>query len=252
MNIWQAIILGFVQGVTEFLPVSSSGHLVIFQKWLEIYSSPLTFDLFLHIVSIVVVIYYFRKSIKNIERSTVINLIIATIPLLIIGFIIRNSVNSIFESTLIAGFGLLMTGLFNFLAAKYFKSKDLSTTITSKDSFIIGLCQVIAIIPGISRSGSTLFGASLQKIDKAKAFEFSFLMAVLAILASSIGNIILLNNSDLLSPSFHWTIFLTGGLVCFFTSLASLNLLKLTLKKTKYHWFGWYCIILGVFTILLS
>lgn len=250
MNIWQSLILGFVQGVTEFLPVSSSGHLVIFQNWLDIYPTPLNYDLFLHMISVAVIIYYLRKIIIKLDISTLINLAISTIPILIVGFFIRNQVKNIFESSSIAGFGLLLTGLLNFVAAKYYQKQNLSKKITPKDALVIGLSQVVAIIPGVSRSGSTLFGASMRKIDKAKALEFSFLMAVLAILASNIANIFILDNSLDSSTIFHWTVYLAGGIVCFITSLASIKLLKLTLNKTKYHWFGWYCILLGFLTIL--
>ncbi|KUK79690.1 MAG: UDP-diphosphatase [Microgenomates bacterium 39_7] len=252
MNIWQAMILGFTQGITELLPISSSGHLVILQNWLQIYPTPIIFDLYLHLISIVVIVYYFRHTLLSIDRDLIIKLSIATVPLVLLGFLLRNSIDTLFNSSLVAGVGLLISSLFNFWAAKNFLKENTSQDITNAKAGYIGVFQAVALFPGISRSGSTLFGSSLTRLDKKKAFEFSFLMAILAIFAASAGQLILdgTNNLPQISAT-HWSAYLLGGLVCFITSLASLKLLKLTLQKTKYHLFGWYCLLMGLLTLAL-
>ncbi len=252
MTIWQAMILGLAQGITELLPISSSGHLVILQNWLQINPVPIIFDLYLHIISIVVIIYYFRDTLRQINLSLISKLCLSTVPLVFFGFLIKNSIDTIFGSNVIAGVGLLISALFNFWAARNFLTEHNQGNITNKKAIFIGFFQAVALFPGISRSGSTLFGSSLTQVDKKQAFEFSFLMAILAILAASAGQIIL-KGSDYISliNSIHWSSYLFGGAVCFITSLASLRLLKLTLQKTKYHLFGWYCLFIGIITLSL-
>lgn len=251
MNIWQAIFLGIIQGFSEFLPISSSGHLVLLQNWMQITPAVFYFDIFLHFISVIVIIYYFRKIIFKLNKKMIANLIIATIPLLIIGFLTQDWVKSMFKSSLIAGFGLIITACFNFFSANKYLQTDNSEEITKKKSFLIGLSQVAALIPGISRSGSTLFGASAVKVEKSKAFEFCFLMAVPAILAASFGELITLNTEKInLIAKISIVNFIVGGVICLMVSFASLELLKITLNKARYHLFGWYCLILGIFTLI--
>ncbi len=253
MSYWQALILGFVQGITEFLPISSSGHLVIIQNWLQINPPPIDFDLFLHLVSLIVIIYFFRNILRSINRQMIVSLFLATIPLGIVGLLLKDSLELIYETNIVVGFGLIFTGLLNFRAAKLFLEKNLSSSISNQDALKIGFFQALATIPGVSRSGSTLFGASLCKVSKNKAFEFSFLLAIIAILLSNIGQILLSSDCSIHSLlNHHWTIYLAGGATCFIFSLVGLKLVKATLDNAKYHFFGWYCIIIGFLTILLS
>ena len=251
MNIWQSVFLGIVQGITEFLPISSSGHLAILQNWMQISPSVFYFDIFLHLVSVIAIIYYFRKTIFSLNKQMMVNLIIATIPLLIVGALARNSIKSMFTSNLIAGLGLIMTAVFNFFASNNFlQSKD-KQDLTQKNSFLIGLFQVVALTPGVSRSGSTLFGASTVKLEKSQAFEFSFLLAIPTILGASFNELITINSEKIDHLAEISVInYILGGLVCLLVCFASLELLKITLNKTKYHFFGWYCLLLGSITLL--
>lgn len=250
MSIWQSLILGVVQGITEFLPVSSSGHLVILQNLLDINPPPIDFDIYLHLISVIVIIYYFRKTLKKINKQQLAALLIATLPLIIFGFLLRNILEPLFSSNLIAGAGLLATALFNFIAAKRFSNENSTAKISKKSAGVIGITQAIALIPGVSRSGSTLFGAGLCDIEKEEAFNFSFVMAIFAILAASGGQMLLLGPNQISQIwNAHWSAYLAGGIVCFFTSLFSLKLIRLTLEKTRYHLFGWYCLIMAAVSI---
>lgn len=250
MTIWQAIFLGIIQGFTEFLPISSSGHLVLLQSQMQLSPSVFYFDIFLHFISVIAIIFYFRKTLLQLDQKMIKNLIVATIPLLIVGFLVRDLIKPLFVSSLISGIGLIITAGFNFFAADKYLSSNNDQEVSTKRSVWIGLSQVIALIPGISRSGSTLFGASAVKIEKSKAFEFCFLMAIPAILAASFGELITLN-ADRIAHLSEISIqnYAIGGLVCLITSFASLQLLKITLNKAKYHFFGWYCLIAGVITL---
>jgi undecaprenyl-diphosphatase len=252
MSIWQSIILGLAQGVAEFLPISSSGHLVILQNLLEINPPPIDFDIYLHLISVVVIIYYFRKSLLKLTKQQVVYLLIATMPLVIAGFFLRNMLEPLFNSNLVAGFGLILTALFNFMAAKKFLHQEKTNHILTKSAVVIGVTQAVALIPGVSRSGSTLFGAGLNNIEKKEAFDFSFMLAIFAILAASSGQLLFLGSNNISQIwNSHWSAYLVGGSVCFAASLISLKLLKLTLKKTKYHFFGWYCLAMAAISIYL-
>lgn len=253
MTVLQSILLGITQGITEFLPISSSGHLVIIQDWLQINSPPFIFDVYLHIISVVVIAYFFREQLSSLSRQMILTLALATSPLVVVGFLIRNQAELLFESSLLAGFGLLVTACFNFIAAKKYQTKAESKGIDFKKAWFIGISQVIALLPGVSRSSATLFGASMQQVSKQVAFEFSFLMAIFAILAASLGQLLVSSQQTITAISnTHWSSYLAGGIVCFVVSLASLRLLRFTLNKAHYHWFGWYCLVLGVVTVLSS
>ncbi len=256
MEIWQAVLLGIVQGVTEFLPISSSGHLVLVQNWLQIHPPPFYFDIFVHLITLTAIVYYFRSQIQKIidkqDWKLIKHILVGTIPITIIGLIAADYIENFFLSSLVAGIGFLITAVFNFAAAEKYAKKTKVQSLNNSKVVLIGVMQSLAILPGISRSGATLFGGSLTKISKQKALEFSFLLAIPAILAANIFYTLMSSGSNLFLSEIHdysLLVYLAGGLVCFVTSLASLNLLKKVLDTSKYHFFGWYCLILGLFTI---
>lgn len=257
MELWQALLLGVIQGITEFLPISSSGHLALVQNWLQIYPPPFYFDVFIHLISLIAIIYFFKKQIqrifKNRDWRLVSHILIGSLPIFIAGFFIRHSAESLFSSSLIAGIGLLITaGLNLFTAQKYLKQKQ-EKKLNSPKALLVGIAQVFAIIPGISRSGSTLFGSSLTGISKTKTLEFSFLLAIPAILAANVFYILIsIENVMQQLSAVSIPAYAAGGLICFFTSLASLKLLKKTLNNSKYHLFGWYCLVLGLGAVIHS
>lgn len=254
MEIWQAVLLGVIQGVTEFLPISSSGHLVLAQNWLQIYPPPFYFDVFVHLVSLVAIVYYFRSQIQKIilDRNweLIKYLCIGTLPIIIVGLAAADLVEGLFSSNFVAGFGLLITAVFNFTTAENYSHQDKTKTLNPLKALLIGVMQALAVIPGISRSGSTLLGGSVTKISKQKALEFSFLLAIPAILAANVFYTFASSQSILAEiTSYSFPVYLTGGLVCFITSLASLKLLQKVLNTSKYHFFGWYCLIMGLVSI---
>ena len=181
MQILESLFLGVLQGLTEWLPISSSGHLVIAQEYLNI-QAPLFFDILLHLATILVILIFFRKEIlqifkefpnyKSSHGKLGWYIIIATIPIALVGYLFNNQISSLFTNTKAVGISLLITGLLLILT-KFSQGKK---EISLKDSIIIGLSQALAIIPGISRSGATISTGLLLGLDKKQLITFSFLV----------------------------------------------------------------------------
>ena len=242
------LILAIIQGITEWLPVSSSGHLVLAQNILN-YNPGLLFDVALHFGTLMAVFVYFGKDIVDIIRDFLmlkfeskkgkmgVLLIIASIPAAIVGFLFRNVFESIFNSLLVISLGFGITGLFLFVASIDLKKKK--KEINYYDSLIIGIAQVFSILPGISRSGATISSGVFIGLDAKEAARFSFLMSVPIIFGA---NILVIGNQRLPSNLIWATI------VAFIVGLATMHILfkfVLTSKKNL-RWFGAYALLLAV------
>lgn len=253
VNIIQAIILGIVQGITEWLPISSSGHLAILQNFMET-SPPVIFDIMLHIGTLVAVFIIFWKDIVNIVKAVLTldkknkdfklgtYIILGSIPTAIIGFIFRDLFKSFYHSMTAVGIALIVTGLI-LLFTKNAKGKKKLTWV---DALIVGTVQGLAIIPGISRSGSTISAALYRKVDRYEAARYSFLLSVPAILGAAIfeaGD--LANGAVALMPT------IIGTLIAAVSGYFALKwLLKLILAK-KLHVFSWYCFAIGIILLVI-
>lgn len=191
MNISEAIILGAVQGLTEFLPVSSSGHLVLLQKIFRITEPVLLFDTMLHVGTLVAVFVVLWKDIWRLLRRPIQRLtgflILATIPTVIIALLLKDIVEEAFASATYLGFAFLLTAVILLISERLSKNTRRTRneyTMNWLDALVIGLLQAIAIIPGVSRSGATLSGALSRKLDRDLAARFSFLLSIPAILGA--------------------------------------------------------------------
>ena len=251
MNIIDIFILGILQGITEFLPVSSSGHLVLAQYILGIESPGNTLEILFHIGTLFSVIYVFNKDIKSIvvslnEKPTqklVIYIIIATIPAIIIGLIFKSHIINLFSSIVPVGYALLSTGTILTLSIN-FKNKNKSLSYLY--SFLIGLAQALAIIPGISRSGSTISMSMLLGIPPKEAARFSFLLSIPVIMGAGLLGFLELESYSLLTPKF----IIAGILTSFIVGTLSLKILLKILEVGRFHFFGIYCVIAGIVAIL--
>jgi len=251
MNIVDIVILGILQGITEFLPVSSSGHLVLAQYLLGIESPGNTLEVLFHIGTLFSVFYVFNKDIKSIvislnEKPTqklVIYIIIATIPAVIIGLIFKSHIINLFSSIVPVGYALLSTGVILILSIN-FKNKNKSLSYLY--SLLIGLAQAVAIIPGISRSGTTISISMLLGIPPKEAARFSFLLSIPVIIGAGLLGFLELESYGLLTPKF----IITGILTSFIVGTLSLKILLKILEVGRFHFFGIYCIIAGIVAVL--
>lgn len=243
MNILQAGILGIVQGLTEFLPVSSSGHLVLVQSFIPNFSQPgVLFDAYLHFGTLLAVLVYYFKRIFKLDFIYIKILVLASIPAVVVGFLLKDHIDVIFQNTKLVGVALLLSGIMNI---KTDSNKEISDRITVKSGFLVGLFQAFAILPGLSRSGSTIFAGTLSGINREKAAEFSFLLSVPAVAGANVLEIVKSGGGAILGPSY-----IVGIICAFLTGTVCIKLLLNILGSKKFKYFGYYCIIIGVAAIL--
>ncbi len=242
MSIDQALLLGLVQGLTEFLPLSSSGHLVIFQQFMGLSEAPLAFDTLIHVATLTAVLLYFRKSIPFFFKQKFLHLVVGTIPAIFFGLFIYRFGQWTFNDLNLLALGFLATSLLLFLAEHITKAGSPLNQLNLKHSLIIGVFQALAILPSISRSGATIAAGRLVGLSKESAFVFSFALSVPAILAA-----ISLTGKDLFSAEYQPTPLLTGFLAAFITGLLSLKLLDILVRRNLLNFFVWYTFILGLF-----
>lgn len=239
------VVLAIVQGITEFLPISSSGHLVVVTQLLG--DEPSTdVNVVLHAGTLLSILVYFRRRIVSVLRSDwrVIGLlVIGTVPVAVLGLWLRRSGEGLLESVLLAGFMLIATGLI-LLATRWFESGGRSyRELRPIGSLLIGVFQALALLPGISRSGATIFGGLLVGLNRRAAATFSFLLAIPAL-----GGASLLQLSDMLSGggrSASIAALIVGCLVAFVVGLAALAWLFRWIETGKLHYFAYWCIPLG-------
>ena len=260
----KAILLGIIQGLTEFLPVSSSGHLVVFANILNFQESGIAFEVFVHFGTLISVLVAFRKElgamilapyevwVKKSENEEIkeflmwdFYIIVATIPAVIVGLFFKDQIEQAFQSILLVFVMLLITGLLMFLT-QYLKFRNVKFNF--KNTFIIGIAQSFAILPGISRSGSTIFTGMAQGMDREKVAKFSFIMSVPAIL----GAVVLKLNDMINNPplSSEITGIALGTLFSAITGYLAIVLLMNVVKKGKLQWFGYYCFALGLIGLI--
>ena len=245
MNLFWSIVLGLVQGFTEFIPVSSSGHLVLIQNLIPGFTQPgVLFDVVLHLATLLAVFYFFRKTLVTISKKYVVLLAVGTVPAAIFGFLLQSQLEKMFGGVRTVGVELIITGILNILVDEAKTTKKL---ITLPNSFLIGIAQAIAIIPGISRSGATIFTAVRLGIDRQKAAEFSFLLSIPAILGANVLQLTTHGLNDIGNLNFY--------IAGFFTALASgylsIRVVYKFLLGGRFKVFGYYCIVLGFLVIFL-
>jgi undecaprenyl-diphosphatase len=275
MTTLEAIILGIIQGLTEFLPVSSSGHLVLFQKLFGLKQAELFFDVGVHLGTLVAVIIVFRREVKKIITALVqlissagfketilqrvesdsqlkmaLLIVIGSIPTAILGFLFAGIADRLFASGLITGLMLIVTGLLLWFTRRTRANFDQprSDRLTPKNAFIIGIVQGLAIIPGISRSGSTISVGMLLGIDREMAARYSFLLSIPAIIGAGLWSLKgSLSQSDLAIRAT-----LLGAFTAALVGYAALNSLLQIVKKGRLHIFAPYCWAVGAAAIIFS
>ncbi|MDY0780947.1 undecaprenyl-diphosphate phosphatase [Tenacibaculum sp. IB213877] len=258
MDILEAIILGIIQGLTEFLPVSSSGHLELAKAILGDNSVPeesLTFTVVLHFATALSTLVIFRKEVFEIfkglfqfkwneEFQFSLKIIISMIPAVIIGLLFEKQLEAFFGGkVLFVGVMLLITALLLLLADK---AKNTDKNVSFKNALIVGVSQAIAMLPGISRSGATISTSVLLGIDRTKSARFSFLMVV-PLIFGKIGKDIL--SGDINFQSTQIIPISAGFIAAFIAGLLACNWMIALVKKSKLSYFSIYCAIVGLIAI---
>ncbi len=251
MNITQALILGIVQGITEFFPISSSGHLVLLQSLFGLKEPQIAFDIFLHFGTLVAIVIFFCRDILRLftsDKRLLYFLVIASVPTAIIGFLFKDVVEKFFGMPKVVGYMLLITGLWLSLASLYIKRIGTKKDLGVANSLIIGVAQGIAVMPGISRSGATIATGIMTGLDKELSFRFSFLLAIPALLGATALKINNIKSGILGNESAY---FLIGAITSMIMGLITINVLLKLVRKNQLYLFGIYCILIGFLTILL-
>lgn len=254
----EAIILGFVQGLTEFLPVSSSGHLTIGKELLGIDSSNLKFEVIVHAATVTSTIVVFNKEILNLikgffrfklndETNYIIKIAISMIPVFIIGIFFKEYVEEIFGSgLLIVGLSLLLTAT---LLALTNIIKPREREITKKDAFIIGVAQAIAVLPGLSRSGATISTGMMLGVKKEEIAKFSFLMVLVPVLGEAFLELFS-GEFTAAASGISITSLILGFVSAFVSGLFACKVMINLVKKAKLTGFAIYCAIIGVLCLV--
>ena len=246
MTFLQAIISGIVQGVAEFLPISSSGHLVILHKLMGLNEPEVFFDIFLHLGTLAAIFIVFGReiieSITTKKRIGILILISSAVTFVIVLFFVKN-IEAAFNNVKTVGLMLIITGIW-LIAGNLIRLGSEGMTVFK--ACVIGLAQGIAAFPGISRSGATISTGLFLGLDGQTAAKFSFLLSIPAILGAFVFKI--------KEAGFNFTGINVNYFIGFFVScivgIISLKLLLRILYKNKFHWFGAYCILLGIIVIL--
>lgn len=273
MSYLQAIILGLVQGITEFLPVSSSGHLAILQSFfgLESTENHLLFDVLLHLGTLGAVLVTYWRDIAGLTREGLVQLhlkkprrgqkpdllkqrmilfiLFATLPLVLVVFL-RKAVTSLYENTFFIGFALLVTGGLLFAADRLGHGTKNERNATLGSVMLVGLSQALATVPGLSRSGTTISVGMFCGFERSFAVKFSFLLSVPAVLGAN-----LLTFIDAVQAGIDFSllpVYLVGVLAAFVSGFFAISLLRILVQKSRFGSFAYYCWGAGLVTLILS
>jgi len=262
MSILEALILGIVQGLTEFLPVSSSGHIELGKAILNVQTTDnLLFSIVVHAATALSTIIVFRKEIlqifmgllqfKNNESfNYAMKIIISMIPVGIVGVLFEDKLEALFTgNVLFVGVMLIVTGI---LLTITFYIKSTTKDISYGRTIVIGLAQAVAILPGISRSGSTISTALILGVDKEKATRFSFIMVLLPIVGATLLKLKDYIEIPTLSGGISTIALILGFLAAFISGLFACTWMIKIVKKGKLIYFAYYCFLIGLISIIVS
>lgn len=246
LNFLTTIVLGIVEGLTEFAPVSSTAHILISGKILGIQSSVFfeVFTIAIQSGAILAAVIYFWKTIWS-NLSLIPKVIVAFIPTAIAGLLLHGVISKLFQSTWIIGVALIVGGVILILLKPIDKEEKLKD-ITYKQAFIIGCAQILAFIPGVSRSGATLIGGTKLGISRGQIVAFSFLLGIPTILGASVVELGSIPNMSLT----QWSLIALGAVVAFATALLTMKWFINLLTKKPLSWFGWYRIAVGIIVLI--
>jgi undecaprenyl-diphosphatase len=257
MNLIEVFILAIVQGITEWLPISSSGHLAIVQQLWGL-NVPVLFDVTLHVGTLIAVLVFLRRDIANIlkavarldfktEEGKLAKLIvIGSIPTAVMGFLFKDLFESFFSNLFAVGVAFMVTGCILYTSRL---ARDKNKSINYFDALLIGTAQGIALIPGVSRSGITISTGLLRRVKKEKAFQYSFLLYIPAVIGAAIGTSVT-EWKNLAAAELDVFSIVLGLVIAAIVGYVFLKLLFKVVVKEKFHVFAYYCWAIGLLIIL--
>lgn len=266
MNWLQALILGLVQGLTEFLPVSSSGHLAIGKEILGVEAADdLVFEVMVHTATVLATIIVFRKQIwkllcglfkfkYNDETDYILKICVSMIPVFVVGVFFKDSVESLFSSLLVVGVALVITALLLYFSDRASEARS-AAVVSSRNgiswwqAFVVGLGQACAVVPGLSRSGTTISTGLLCGMKRENVAQFSFLMVLVPILGEAFLDVV---GGDMAASSVGALPLAVGFLAAFVSGLFACKVMIALVKKAKLKWFALYCAVVGLAVIFFS
>ena len=266
MNTFETIVVAIVEGITEYLPISSTGHMIIAERLMHIPSTNFTkiFTVAIQLGAILsVVVLYWKKFFDFKSWQFYAKLIVAVIPALVFGKLFSDQIDELLESPLTVSITLLAGGIVLLFIDKVFKDHPVTEEkdISYKKAFIIGLWQCIAMIPGVSRSAASIIGGMQQKLTRSLAAEFSFFLAVPTMAAATGYSLFIKHWNEngvdqkgyelILSSNQYLHSFIIGNIVAFIVAMLAIKFFIGFLQKHGFRLFGWYRIILGVILLIL-
>ena len=271
MDIFQAIIIGLVQGLTEFLPVSSSAHLIFAQQALGVSDVGLAFDVLMHVGTLVAVIVYFFNDIVNMIKGFLLSLvdlkngnfmgeikkdpykklawltILATIPVGVVGVLFNDMIESMFQGLTIPAFLLLVTGCLLYVSQRMNSGRIDVRNVTIKEALIMGCGQALAVLPGLSRSGTTIAAGLFAGLDKEFAAKFSFILSIPAILGAAVFQL-----KDLSGGNIEIGACIAGFVVAVISGYLAISVLLKIVREKSLDIFAYYCWIVGLIVLIGS
>jgi len=256
VSLLEALLLGALQGFTEWLPISSQGHLVIAQALLGV-SVPLMFDAALEAGTLLALLAYFRKDLWKILQSLlkldfsseygrlIPLVVVGTVPIVIAGFLLRDAIAAIFNSTMSVGLAMLFTGTILYVT-KFSRGER---AIGVKDALFVGVAQVLALVPGVSRSGITMASGLSRHVDRQKAFFFSFMLAIPAIVGANLLVLLETPQSAIASLGYETVVAVATAAV---VGYASISILRRVFASGRFYVFAYYCWAVGAAVIAYS
>lgn len=261
MTLFEAVLLAIVEGVTEFLPVSSTGHMIITSSLLGIADNDFTktFTIAIQLGAILsVVVLYFKKFIQSFNFYIL--LFVGFIPAMILGFFLGDVIDAMLENVVVVAISLLLGGVVLLFIDKWFGSdaKTDNEKITYRTAFTIGLFQCLALIPGVSRSAATIIGGLTQKLTRKTAAEFSFFLAVPTMFAATLYSLFVKEDAAgekaytlIFANQENTVAFIVGNVVAFLIAIVAMRSFVSYLTKKGFRIFGWYRIIVGAVILIL-
>lgn len=253
MDIIQAIIIGIIEGFTEFLPISSTGHMIVASKFLGVSQDHLikAYEVIIQFAAIMAVLLLYKEKLSFKKISLWQKIFVAFLPLAIVGFLFKDIIKTLFTVEIVAWM-FILGGIIFLIVEKFYKEEQSHTSevekVTTRQALWIGLAQIFSLIPGTSRAGATIIGGLLVGLDRKTSAEFSFLLAI-PVMAAVSGYDLLKHYSEFADA--NWGAFIIGFVTAFVVAYLTIKLFLVFLQRFTFVAFGWYRIILGILLLAM-